>query len=206
MFSRILIIISFYLFLQIISDYLLYSDDLIYDFLGDQLSYERIYDILNDTKKWKWATYLIIPLYLVIKFFFVTFCLSVGGLLIGLEDGFKKLFSITINAEFVLLIPFVIKLTWFSLFNTNYDLADLQNFSPLSVLSLFNQKEIESWMIYPLQLLNIFELLYWLTLSYQLKKITRKTFLGNFEFVASTYGVGLLLWVVFVIFLIVSLS
>lgn len=206
MLSRLLILISLYLLLQIISDYLLYSDDLLYDFLGSQLSDERIYEILNDTKKWKWATYLVVPLYLAIKVFFITFCLSVGGLLIGLEDGFRKLFSVIINSEFVLLIPFVIKLTWFSVFNTDYDLEDLQNFAPLSVLSLFDQKEIESWMIYPLQLLNIFELLYWLALSYQLKEITGKTFLGNFEFVASTYGVGLLLWVVFVIFLIVSVS
>ncbi len=57
-----------------------------------------------------------------------------------------------------------------------------------------------------LQLVNLFEIAYWLLLADLLKKIINRPFWKSFEFVLSTYGVGLLIWTVFVVFLTLNLT
>jgi len=192
--------------LLITSEYVLISDDLLYDFLGKQLSYERINELIKEGKNWKWLTYIFLPILILLKLFLVTVCLSIGTLILGIENSFKKLFQVVITAEFIFLISPIIKLFWFSLYQTDYTLENLQSFSPLSVFSLFNPTEIEPWLGYPLQLLNVFEFLYWLALAYLLKEVLGRSFSGSLGFVASTYGIGLLIWVVLVMFLTVSVS
>ncbi|MFN7839937.1 MAG: hypothetical protein ACK5QG_18395, partial [Bacteroidota bacterium] len=62
------------------------------------------------------------------------------------------------------------------------------------------------WLVYPIQLLNVFELLYWIALAWQLQEVLEKPFAESLGFVAKTYGVGLAVWVVVVMFLTVSIS
>jgi hypothetical protein len=125
---------------------------------------------------------------------------------VGVENGFKKFFTVAVYAEFIFLIPVVSKIIWFLFFDNDYTLKDLQYFSPLSAFSFLNPKEIEPWLVYPIQLLNLFELLYWLALAYQLKDVLGKSFKASLGFVAATYGVGLFIWVVLITFLIVTIS
>jgi len=206
MLSRFLLIIGIYLLLQFLSEQILYSDDLIYDYLGNQLAQERITEMVQGIQKWKSISYALVPLYLLLKFFLVTVCLSVGCLLMGYENTVAKLFQSTINAEFIFIIPMIIKLFWFSLVEIDYNFEDLQYFFPMSALNLISLNETEAWLIYPLQLLNIFEIGYWMMLAYQMKNVTEKGFAENFGFVASTYGVGLFIWVTFVVFLSINVS
>lgn len=200
------ILLSAYLILIVTSEYVLVSDDLLYDFLAKQLSYERINELIAEDKSWKWVTYVFNIILISLKLFLISICLSIGTLVLGIENSFKKLFELIVNAEFIFLILPVLKLLWFSLYQTNYTLEDLQFFSPVSVFSLFNPKDIDPWLTYPLQLLNLFELLYFFALAYQLKEVLGKSLAGSLRFVASTYGVGLLIWVVLVMFLTVSIS
>jgi len=186
-------------------EYLLLYNDLYYDFFN-QLAYERVSEIIESGKKWKWLSYSLIPFFLLIKLFSVGICLSVGGLIVGVENGFKKFFTVAVYAEFIFLIPVVSKIIWFLFFDNDYTLKDLQYFSPLSAFSFLNPKEIEPWLVYPIQLLNLFELLYWLALAYQLKDVLGKSFKASLGFVAATYGVGLFIWVVLITFLIVTIS
>lgn len=92
------------------------------------------------------------------------------------------------------------------LFQTNYTLEDLQYFYPLSALNIVGYKGLESWFIYPLQVLNLFELAYWLLLAYFIGKLAftekdkGKPMDLGFKIVASSYGSALLLWVVVVMF------
>lgn len=195
-----------YFFLSATSEYLLISDNLFYDFFGGNVNDDRISELIIESGKWKLVTYLVLPVFLMIKLFLVTICFSIGTLVLGIDNSFRKLFQLTVMMEYIFLIPPVIKLFWFSLYQTDYALEDLQYFSPLSVFSLFNSKEVEPWLAHPLQLLNVFELLYWFALAYHLREITCKSFTGSLGFVASTYGIGLLIWVVFVMFLVVSLT
>jgi len=98
-----------------------------------------------------------------------------------------------------LLVP-LIKLFWFLFIQTQYNFNDLQYFYPLSALQLFEIKTLATWQIYPLQLLNVFEMVYWVLLAYWLKRLLNITLTKGMEVVIASYGTGLLLWVVFVTF------
>ncbi len=180
------------------------TDDLFFDYLGEQLAYDRIVELLTMSKKWEWIGYVLIPIIYLIKIFFVGCCLAVGVLLANLKVPFRSLLYIAVVSELVFLIAPVIKIFWFGVFFTDYTLQDLQNFSPLSVLSLVGADSIEPFLVYPLSLLNLFELLYWILLALGLASLTKESFKKMFGLVTSSYGLGLLLWVLVVVFLTVS--
>lgn len=54
----------------------LITNDVLYQSLGEQLSYERIDQLLVVQQKWAWLGYLILPFLYAIKFFLVacSFC------------------------------------------------------------------------------------------------------------------------------------
>lgn len=192
--------------LRIVRNSILISDDVIYDSLSDQLSHERIIELLDRGKKWEWLSYCFLPFLLLIKLLFVAACLSIGALFLRTEAGFQKFLKIATTAEFVFLIPPFISLCWFAFVNTQYTLQDLKFFSPLSMINFFSHSELEPWLVYPIQLLNVFELLYWAVLAWQLQEVLKKSFPESLGFVMKTYGVGLIVWVVVVMFLTVSLT
>lgn len=74
------------------------------------------------------------------------------------------------------------------------------------MINFFSHSELEPWLVYPIQLLNVFELLYWAVLAWQLQEVLKKSFPESLGFVMKTYGVGLTVWVVVVMFLTVSLT
>lgn len=200
------IICILYIAFALVGNYVLISDEIYFDQFGEQLAYERIVEMVETGKKWRWLGYAILPIFILFRCFLVASCLTLGTLLLGSPTSFKNLFRIVILAELVFIIPSIIKIFWFGVFHVDYTLRDLQFFSPLSVLSLMDRESVEPWLIYPLQLLNVFELVYWLVLAYGLYDLTRERYSKMLGLVAASYGTGLLLWVVFVVFLTINLS
>lgn len=192
--------------LYALSTFVLVDDALYLDFWGDKLPYERIIQIIEDTKKWQWLTYLFIPFLTLLKCFLVACCLYIGGFLIKSNEGLGSFFKVAVVVEFTSLLPMVAKIIWFGFIHRNYGLEGLTHFAPFSALSLFSKGNVATWFVYPLQLLGLFELLYWMVLAAQLKEPLKRSFAGSLGFVASTYGIGLFIWVLFVMFLTVNLS
>jgi hypothetical protein len=91
-------------------------------------------------------------------------------------------------------------------------LEDLQ-FQPLSTMELLNAKSIDPLFVYPLSLINVFELGYFLVLAWLLVNVINEAneerpvgFGKSLKLVTASYGSGLLLWVVFVMFITLNLS
>ena len=72
---------------------LLISDDLYFEFYGDQLSYERITEILHMVQKWEWASYMLIPVYYLVKVFLVGICIYIGAGSTHFPDPLNRLNS-----------------------------------------------------------------------------------------------------------------
>ncbi|GHM99726.1 hypothetical protein WSM22_12160 [Cytophagales bacterium WSM2-2] len=187
-----------YVLLQSLSLYLLHGNDAQYNFSHAYLSLEQIAFVLKEGSQWKYVSLLILPLLLLLKLFLIAILFQEGAFTFGLESTFKNFFLTAVKAEFVFLVPLFIKLVWFFYFQKTYDLDDLQFFSPLSVLSLYNRGEVDQFLAYPLHLLNIFEIVYWIVLAYQLRRTLNLSPTKSLLFVASTYGVGLLIWVLLI--------
>lgn len=191
---------------SLISNDLLESKRIFASSLIENYTTEQINEIIKFQDKLEWFSYLIIPVFLSIKISVIAAILDVGCFFFGKDIKYKQLFNIVVKAEFVFLLVIVFKTAWFYCFQTSYTLEDLQYFYPFSALNIIGYKGLEPWFIYPLQVLNLFELVYWLLLGYGLSKSLKTSMDTAMGIVVSSYGVGLLIWVGAVMFLTLNMS
>jgi hypothetical protein len=192
--------------LTMLNNVLLIDDNMYFEFYASQLTYERIEEFIQMKDQYTWFGYVMVPIVYLFKITAVACCLSLGSFLSTRPLLFNKFFRIATQAELVLLMGVVCKLIWFLFINTSYGLSDIQTFYPLALTNLFPHDIIPTWGVYPLQQLNLFELAYWFALAYGISQVIEIPMPKAFGMVAASYGSGLLVWVVFVMFLTVSLS
>ena len=188
-------------------------NDLLYQSYSEKLTTVQIEKVFAFQEKWRWISYALVPLLLLLKISLIASVLYIGTFFYSkVKVTFKQLFDAVIKAEFVFLLVSILKIIWFYFFQTNYTLEDLQYFYPLSALNIVGYQGLESWFIYPLQVLNLFELAYWSLLAYFIGKLAftekdkGKPMDLGFKIVASSYGSALLLWVVVVMFFTLNYS
>lgn len=74
------------------------------------------------------------------------------------------------------------------------------NFRYQSVFSLI-KSDVPDWLIYPLEKINVTEFLFVLFLGYFLSKMINLTIKKSIGYVVLFYGCGLLIWIIFTVFL-----
>lgn len=194
--------------LGLISKSVLGIEEVLYNSLSNQLTTYEIKEYIRFQTKWEWVSYIFIPILLVIKIAMVSAVLDIGCFLFGKEIKYRRIFNLVTKAEFIFLLATIIKITWFYFYHFNLTLLEIQYFYPLSIVNLINYNSLEPWFIYPLQLLNLFELVYWIILSYSLDKefkFCEDQHVG-IKIVANSYGVGLIIWTVGVMFFTLNIS
>jgi hypothetical protein len=202
-----IIISIFLIILGLVTKSLLNLDNLILDNLSTSLTRNQLIEYLDFKNKWQWLSFAIIPILLFIKTTLVASILYIATFFYSKSKvTFKNLWQISVKAEFIFLGVGILKIIWFYFFKINYILKDIQYFYPLSALNFFDYKELEPWLIYPLQTLNVFELAYIIILSYQLGTLTNTNADTGLKIVASSYLPALLLWVTVVMFFTLNFS
>ena len=186
------------------------TDSKVFDFLAKDYPSSVVQNYMESQKKWWWVSYAVTPVLIGIKVLLVAFCLNFVKIISEkLEDvKFRDILTVVLIAEFVFIIAGFYKFFNFYLIDTDYTLETLQTYYPLSLINYKEAISTEKWLAYPLQLANVFELMYWGVLAWGIwqladKKISYQRSLG---YVALTYGIGLLFWVGVVCFLILSVS
>lgn len=202
------IIISFLsLSLSEISKYVLDLDGLLYESLTTQLTKDQVDSIFEGVLKWQFLAYLMIPVTIFLKTHAIALVLSFGSFFLNAKIDYKKLWNIALKAEFIFLFVGALKLGWFYFIKTDFGLEEVETFYPLSMLSVIGAETVEPWYVYPLQVINAFEVVYWIALALLLDKALniKKGNLG-IKIVASSYGPALLIWVVAVMFFRLNMS
>jgi len=201
-----------YLYLVLLAAVLTYlfedlvmSQELYFEHFGQQMSFERIEKMLDFKQEWQWLNYAVMPVIYLIKFTLISFWLLCGTVLFGYKVSFKQIFQLTIKAEFVWLVPYIITIIWFGVIDRDYTLLDVQYFQPLSLINIFNAETLDSWLVFPLKSINIFEIIYMLVLALGMKNILDKDLNGSLSFVLPVYGTGLVSWIAFITFLSINL-
>ncbi len=190
-----------YMFTNILITY-----DIFYNTFQNQLDNTRIDELFNFQVKYAWVGYAFIPVWLLLKNFVIALCLQTGLILNNTKLKFGTTFRIAITAEFIFLLPQLIKLAWFLLVKTDYTLTDVQQFYPLSALNLFKVENLSALLIYPFQTFNVFEVLYWLLLAGGIKQALDSDINKGIKVVFSGYIPALALWILCVMFITVSLG
>ena len=202
--------ISIYFFLVYLDKSYISTDSKIFDFLAKDYPSSVVQNYMESQKKWWWVSYAATPVLIGIKVLLVAFCLNFVKIISEKLENvkFRDILTVVLIAEFVFIIAGFYKFFNFYLIDTDYTLETLQTYYPLSLINYKEAISTEKWLAYPLQLANVFELMYWGVLAWGIwqladKKISYQRSLG---YVALTYGVGLLFWVGVVCFLILSVS
>ena len=186
------------------------TDSKVFDFLAKDYPSSVVQNYMESQKKWWWVSYVTTPVLIGIKVLLVAFCLNFVKIISEKLENvkFRDILTVVLIAEFVFIIAGFYKFFNFYLIETDYTLETLQTYYPLSLINYKEAISTEKWLAYPLQLVNVFELMYWGILAWGIweladKKISYQRSLG---YVALTYGIGLLFWVGVVCFLILSVS
>lgn len=184
----------------------LHFDELMYSSLSENLTPLQVEKLIGFQKKWKWGSYTIIPIFLLLKTTIITLILQIGLFFKNEDLKYKILWNLVIKAELIFLLVSIFKIIWFTFFQTKYDLNDLQNFYPLSALNITGYKGLETWFIYPFQILNLFELTYIIYLGFQIGKLTNTNADYGLKIVGLSYVPALILWVATVMFFTLNYS
>lgn len=204
--TRLFIISILFLVLNYLSKIILNLDEILVSSLSERMSTKQLSNYLIFKNKWQWLSNLILPIILILKITIIASILDIGCFFFSKKIKYKNLFKIVIKAEFIFLLVIIFKTVYFYFFKESYTLEELQSFYPLSALNIVGFQNLETWFIYPFQVLNLFEVAYWFILAYLLGKEINDTTEKGFSIVASSYGVSLLIWVVIVMFLTLNIS
>lgn len=184
------------------SSTLLVNENLLAAFYGSQMSDERIHQLVQTQEKYAWLTGPLTVVMYAIRIISVGCFISLGLFFANKQHRIGQVFGLVTLAELVLLIPAGLKLVWFLFVNTHYSIHDLQLFAPLSLLNLFSPDALDRLLVYPFQLMNVFELLYASLIAFGLYKYGYiKNFGESAKIVGFSYGAALVFWVLVITFI-----
>jgi hypothetical protein len=201
------LIVLAYIGLIILRNSLILTPDIYYRGLADQMTEERIDSYLSMKSQYWWVVAISPLINTLCKTLYTALCLAIGTIILGIDIQFTKLFRIALLAESVFVAAMALQV-----FGAMYLIEvrvpdDYANFAPLSALQFFDPATLKLWMKHPLRTVNLFEVAYMLVLAYFLTPLLKKrTYLQTLGLVVSSYGLGLLLWVVALAFLLLQVS
>lgn len=201
------VLCTLHIFFILLSQALLDLDAKIYSSLTDKMNSQQIVDFFSFQDKWKWLTYVIVPVIFFLKTTLIASVLFMGAYFFSNENiMFNQFWNCVVKAEYLFLLMSLVKIIWFYFINPDYTLNDIQYFCPLSALNIIGYQGLDNWLIYPLQVLNLFELVYVISLSYQVGCLTKTDIDNGLKIVCYSYIPALLLWVTIVMFFTLNYS
>lgn len=187
-----LVLTVFYVAIRFVSSDLILKSIPGYESLEQEgtFTYFHIFNTMN---------YLWTPFSLLWKFLLTTFLLWMGSFAWGYKISFNRIWSLVLLAEVIFIVPEILKLFALILFPEHWSLAEMRDLYPLSILSLMDYDQVSKPYIYPLQALNLFELVYVLSLTIGITAILKKGWKASLVIVGTGYVLLFLGWLVFYI-------
>ncbi|MGC3946003.1 MAG: hypothetical protein QM762_16035 [Chryseolinea sp.] len=161
-----------------------------FEFLQDRPE-GAILRILNAVK------FLSIPFVYLWKFTVIAFVIWVGCFMFGYRVTYTQCWGVVIGAEYIFLIPEVLKIIWFMTVQTDPTLGDISAFYPLSLMHFFDYEAIDKRYAYPLRALNLFEIAYWYALVEGINHFARKDKKYVWTIVLCSYVLLFFIWLGF---------
>ena len=100
-------------------------------------------------------------------------------------------------AEFIFLVPEVLKNGWFMFIETYPILAEIRAFYPFSLMNLVDYATIEKRYAYPLRALSVFEIFYILIMVNGVHYYAKRNKQAAWWIVSTSYILIFILWLIF---------
>lgn len=141
--------------------------------------------------------FLSVPFVYAWKFTVIAFVVWVGCFMFGYRVTYSQCWGVVIGAEYIFLIPEILKIIWFMAVQTDPSLSDISAFYPLSLMHFFDYYSIDKRWAYPLRALSLFEIVYWVLLVEGIQHYARKDKKYIWIIVSCSYILIFFLWLVF---------
>jgi hypothetical protein len=141
--------------------------------------------------------FLSVPFVYAWKFTVIAFVVWVGCFMFGYRVTYSQCWGVVIGAEYIFLIPEILKIIWFMAVQTDPTLSDISAFYPLSLMHFFDYYSIDKRWAYPLRALSLFEIVYWVLLVEGIQHYARKDKKYIWIIVSCSYILIFFLWLVF---------
>jgi hypothetical protein len=141
--------------------------------------------------------FLSIPFVYLWKFAVIAFVIWVGCFMFGYRVTYAQCWGVVIGAEFIFLVPEVLKILWFLFVHSDPSYHDISAFYPFSLMHFFDYYAIDKRWAYPLRALNIFEIIYWVLLVEGIHHYARKSKKYVWIIVMCSYVLIFFLWLGF---------
>ncbi|UJP66776.1 hypothetical protein [Mongoliitalea daihaiensis] len=200
-----LILVFYSTALFLMSFFLLDFESMMLKELAKQKEFEIpenvLLDMLEDMQYWNKFSILLTFLILSLKCFLMALILYAGLFFANRHQGIKlgSLFMIAVYAESIIVLGGMLKVFLGTLSDLTY--SEFSLFAPLSVLSLLDITSVKPIWYYPLQLLNLFEVIYCLLLIYFFSNELDFKRSESSKLVMSTYAFSMSFWMVLILFL-----
>lgn len=170
------------------------------DLIGEDAKAE----LLAKYQKWRWLSFITVPLLLLFHLSLVSSCLFIGHFFFAEMSGvkFKDWWGVAMIAQAVMILYSVILCT----VNVAAGANKALEVTKYTSLLFLGGDDIENWVRVPLSAVNVFEVAYWLVMAKLVNVRTDTGFGKSFKFVVSSYGVGNLLYIALLMYLILYLN
>ncbi len=206
-FLNFFILCFFLIFTAEFTKHIINFDQLIYNSFAEKITKQQMSDLLIMQKKWQWVSFLLVPIFILVKISIISSIICIGAFFFNNSDiTFKNILNCVLKAEFIFLLLPIFKIIWFYFFQTDYTLEDVQYFYPLSALNITGYKGVDPWLLYPLQTLNLFEVAYIIYLSFQIGSLTKTNADNGLKILVYSYVPALMLWVFVIMFFTINYS
>ena len=138
-----------------------------------------------------------IPFIYLWKFTVIGFVLWVGCFMFGFRITFSQCWSVVMAAEFVFLIPEVLKIGWFLFFQTDPTLPEIRAFYPFSLMNFFDYTDVSKRYAYPLRAISVFEIFYILIMVNGVHFYAKREKKAAWWIVSTSYILIFILWLIF---------
>lgn len=191
---------SYYLQTEVLTDQVYYNS------LGSEHTSDQVEHLIDDRRTMGIMGYILVPVVLMAKVLFTFFCLYTGLIFTRHQVSFKALFKIVLFAESAFVLATLTRLVLMAFFVDLETFDSIRFFSPLSLLNFFNPADVPNYLVYPLQTISIFEVLYIILLAVGLQYYLGRRFKEMLGLVLISYGPGILSWMALIAFISMSLS
>ena len=141
--------------------------------------------------------FLSIPLVYLWKFTVIAFVIWIGCFMFGYRVTYTQCWGVVIGAEYIFLVPEILKIIWFIVVDTDPTYNDISGFYPLSLIHFVDFEALDKRWAYPLRALNVFEIIYWFLLVQGIHHYARKDKKYVWIIVACSYILIFFLWLLF---------
>jgi hypothetical protein len=200
LFIAFTIIAGFFL-ISLLSDQLILTKEIYYDYFGNQVEDSRLSEVVNKTKSFNKVKAIWLPVSHGLSILGITIALNIGMVFTNQKVKFKNLFRIVITSYIIFLIPDLINFFYF-LTHSDFSLAEYNKFSFGSLMFLLDTSD-PYWLKALVETLSFFEIAFWILLAYGVLSITNLDFDQSLKMILLSYGTALIFWVVVKIYFMV---